>query len=63
MNMKPMNAKMSKARPPSAPPIMRPRGTLSFQESTGDEDGVNVEDGTSVDDEDEDVVTFGVTEM
>ena len=36
MNMKPMKAIRIKARTPSTPPTIKPRGTLSFEESTGD---------------------------
>ena len=34
-NKKPINTKVSKAKPPSAPAIIRPKGALSFDESTG----------------------------
>ena len=43
---------------------MGPKGTLPFEESTTDVVAeLGVGNGASVDDEDEDVVTFGVTEI
>ena len=45
--MRPINVNMSKASPPSVPPIMRPKGTWSFDEYPG---GVIVQVGIIVQD-------------